>query len=536
MRMRHALFLVPFLSIAACSASQADDSDDEQIEALNFQGGWVAEYTVSTSVNVTLEANLANATPEKKLARAKELVRLKNIQVSWFLNAFLAHKEDEQSNANYGGFAALTRFGSEADAVPEAVDATTYRFKYKVTIGGTRTLIDSLPGRKLAGVKTFPLSVGKLSNQDLAKLEYNHEWYREAPWDTFDPKAVPAGQVEQLQMTIAAEPKTSDAYLAYDRLFADGELTIAVHYGWDYAQRTDISSSRKLFDSLVKAGYKAPAGNYAAYDASKMGPLTKTITSNGKPVVVKFSIFHPGDASQGVPGPDPDTDAGGKELERQMRESFAKREVVIFKGHSGPLYGFALANWRVTNEGDLDDSKIPGLEMPSTYQIVFANGCETYAMGEAFWKNPAKKDQKSLNLITTTNFANLSTDSAVDTLIAALTNQKSGKVVPSTISALTNGMDKGQGWGFNTMFGVHGVDANPKYDPMADTSKLCKPCSGAAGDGDRCTKLPSGARVWSYDCLDDSGCPANYNCRAITSVSTGDLKAKRCLPKTLKCE
>ena len=32
----------------------------------------------------------------------------------------------------------------------------------------------------------------RLANEDLARLEYNHEWYRDAPWSSFDPSALKA--------------------------------------------------------------------------------------------------------------------------------------------------------------------------------------------------------------------------------------------------------------------------------------------------------------------------------------------------------
>ena len=51
---------------------------------------------------------------------------------------------------------------------------------------------------------------------------------------------------------------------------------------------------------------------------------------------------------------DPDTAAGGIVLEKDMRESLNTRDVIIYSGHSGPFYGFALANWKKTDEGDLD--------------------------------------------------------------------------------------------------------------------------------------------------------------------------------------
>src|SRR5262249_13376331 len=159
-------------------------------------------------------------------------------------------------------------------------------------------------------------------------------------------------------------------------------------------------------------------------------------------------------SANNIPGADPDTDAGGKLLEADMRDSLAHREVIMYLGHSGALYGFSMANWNKTLEGDMDDSKIPTAEMPKTYQIVLANGCDTYDMGQAFWLNPAKADKQSLNVITTTNFSNAGTEASAEKLLKALFNQTSSKLVPSKVSELTSALDAAQGSSFNTMYGL----------------------------------------------------------------------------------
>ena len=84
------------------------------------------------------------------------------------------------------------------------------------------------------------------------------------------------------------------------------------------------------------------------------------------------------------------------------RASLADRDVIIYSGHSGPFYGFALANWKKTEEGDLDDSELASTTLPENrYQVVFAEGCDTYHIGEAFKANPAKPDGSFIDIVTT---------------------------------------------------------------------------------------------------------------------------------------
>ena len=417
------------LMAAGCGASLDTASDDDVIVPAgkedDFFSAAAAEYWVAGTGTVTVEDGLTDAAA---LERAKELVQLKNVAVSWFLNTYLTDKEDEDANKTYGGFAGLTRFASEADGALTTTDHRSFQFPYKVQVGGAKNLVSKLGGGQ------FTLSLGKVSNDDLARLEYNHEWYRDSPWDAFDPSKLTA----------------ADAWLAYDRLLADGEISIAVHFGWDYWDRYDLKGSKNLYNFLVDNGFASPVASYDAMDRTS-GPLTRTIKSNGKSVVVKIWIFHPGDPANHVLGPDPDTDAGGKILEADMRDSLAHREVIVFEGHSGPLYGFALANWRKTAEGDMDASKIPPAQMPRSYQIVLANGCDTYDLGQAFWMNPAKSNHENLNVITTTNFSNAGTEASAERLLKALFNQTGNKLVPVKVSELTKGLDGDQGSGFQTM-------------------------------------------------------------------------------------
>ena len=532
--MKRAL-LVPVLAFTACGGMVPDRNIDDDVvvpegKEDDYYSSSAREFYFAGTGTVTLEDTYADKTDKEKLARAKQLVPLKNVAIGWFLNTYLTDKEDEDTNHTYGGFGALVRFESENDTPPQTTDGKTYTFDYKVQVAGQQKLIDKVGA-------SFTLSMGKPTNDELAQLTYNHEWYRSAPWDSFDPRMLPADQVEKMDFKVTAQTRSDDAWLAYDRLFADGELSVAVHFGWDYWDRYDIKGSRNLYNYLTGQGFTSPVESYEKLDRTS-GPLTKTITSNGKPVVVKIWIFHPGDPANMIPGPDPDTDAGGKVLEADMRDSLAHREVIVFEGHSGPLYGFALANWRKTDEGDMDDSKIPGAEMPRTYQIVLANGCETYDLGQSFWKNPAKADHKNLNVITTTDFSNAGTEASAERLLKALTNQTGDKLVPVKVSELTSGLDHDQGWGFTSMYGVHGVEANPHVDPTGDVSKLCQTCASDAAcgaDGNRCTKISTSVKACTVGCTDDAGCPTGYSCRSIASQSTHTITTKQCVPTSRTC-
>src|SRR5262249_28683531 len=148
--------------------------------------------------------------------------------------------------------------------------------------------------------------------------------------------------------------------------------------------------------------------------------------------------------------------------------------------------GFAMANWNKTDEGDLDDSEMSHVDMPANrYQIVVAEGCDTYQIGEAFRNNPAKPDGTLVDVITTTSFSNAATPATVEDFLTTLIERDShGKRRPRTVKTLLTKLDSNAAdAGFHTMYGVHGLDDNPALHPFAIPENLCSECSVNADCG-----------------------------------------------------
>lgn len=499
-------------------------------KADDFMSLTAQEYLVEGSSTVTIESDLASESEEVKLERVHQLISLKQIVIGWFLNAYIGPDEEDSNK----GFDCLTKNGSyeDMDIQPQA-DGLTYSFTFRQEIGGALDLLDKLPTTTGAdGRRYFDLLIGKVSNQDMARLETNYEWYRSYPWSSFDPAKADPGQVETVHLAIWAEPRSPDAWIDYNSLFQDGELTIAVHFGWDYHSDYHLKHSREIYDWLIKGGYSSPVASYDDYTRTS-GPLTRAIEANGKPVRVKVWLFW------GKPGTetDPDTDAGGRLLEDDMRESFRSREVILYSGHSGPFYGFALANWNKTYEGDLDDSEIPTLDMPSErYQLVLADGCETYALGQAFWDNPNKPDRSKLDILTTTSFSNAAAPYSVEDFITAVAGTGSGNEQQAeSFGDLLHDLDSNSYW-FNTMYGIHGLDDNPHLHPYADRRMFCQSCStdSDCGQAYKCARLENQEDKACFGlCTADDGCPNGWKCMDIASGYTRQWKA--CVPANLSC-
>lgn len=529
------------LSVLACANVDPElaDEGEEFVEdavvvpegkADDFLSMTAREFVVTGTASVTIEDRYSSMTETQRLARARELVGLRQIAIAWFLNQYLVDKEEEEANHAYGGFGAMAKAGDyESLQIARAGRTNTYNFRFRQLLAGRTNLMSLLPvTTQRDGTRTFTLTVGRPTNEEMARLETNHEWYRQAPWDGWNPASVPAAQKEDLTLAIAPEVESHDAWFDYARLFEDGVLDIDVHFGWDYHEAYHVAHARALFNWLKDRGFRAPVSSFSALRPDS-APFTRTINANGRTVRVEVRIFYGKDDSV----TDPDTDAGGRRLEDDMRRSLASRDVIVYSGHSGPFYGFALGNWRSTAEGDLDDAEMASVPMADRYQIVFAEGCDTYQIGAAFARNPAHPDLEGLDVITTTSFSNASSPAAVQDFITRLIERDSrGRHRPRTMSSLLGDLDANGGYGFHTMYGIHGVDDNPRLHPYADTEmrgELCSVNADCGGIGNLCVGMADGQRACTAACTDDIGCGEGWRCAQIASSSARAIYGRACV-------
>ena len=516
--------VVPALALVACGEGAVDDAapaGDELLTVVepgkedNFLSVTAQEYLLSGTTTVVLEPEWAGKSLEERLGRARALIPFRQTVIGWFLNAYMVEKSDKDANKDYGGFKALTKNGSWEDLNLREIDELTFAFDFRQEIAGPENLLSVLPTQVAEdGTRTFELIIGKISTSEMLKLETNSEWYRNAPWSTFNPTTLADDRKETVTLTIVAEPRSTDAWFDYAALIEDGVLDVGVHFGWDYHDAYHLKHSKATYEWLVARGFKSPVASYDVL-ARDSGPLTKDMDTPLGPVQVKISLYW------GKPGTetDPDTRAGGLVLEDDMRASFKDRDIIVFSGHSGPFYAFALANWRMTDEGEIDDSEIPLLDMPEDrYQVVLAEGCDTYAVGQAFFANPAKTDRKYVDVITTTSFSNASTSSAVTDFLAAFVGRGTGAQVDRLprLTELLSDLDSNSYW-FTTLYGVHGIDDNPRIHPFAETDLLCDTCRADAdcgGLGNKCVALADGKRACTFECTADDACGEGYLCQA----------------------
>jgi hypothetical protein len=514
-----------------CAATEDGDPEDsvfvDDSKADDFFSTSAVEYILEGKTSVTLDASLANASAAEKLAAAKKLIGYKQVAIAWFLTQYLVAKEDDAENASFGGFSGIAKGGSFQDLnVTARADGLTYDFTFRQLAAAGKNLISQLPVRTVGGKPTFDLEIGKPTNAEMARLETNAEWYRNAPWSSWNPSAVAADKKEAIAFSITRERASTDGFFDIARLTADGKLDIDVYFGWDYHSEYHLKHSRSFFTWLKNEGFATPVASWDAM-THETGAFKRTVKADGKTVNVEVRFYF----GKSGTATDPDTDAGGKVLEDLARTSLATRDVVVYSGHSGPFYGFALANWKKTLEGDLDDDDMRTIPMPADrYQVILAEGCDTYQIGEAFKANPAKAG-KNVDVVTTMSFSNASSPAAVENFLSALlARDTAGKLRPQPVSTLLTKLD-GMSWGFKPMYGFHGIDDNPKLVPFAKTAKFGTSCSAnsdCGGPGNLCVSTTGGKKCTAA-CASDPGCGTGYACRTVASSATSTIYGKACM-------
>lgn len=498
----------------------------------NFLSQSAQEYLVEGETFIVLDDSDLALSESARLERVKRLIPYKQVVVAWFLNAWIAPKDKSDRNYGYGGFDALTKNGSFQDLDIHRIDERTYGFTTRQQLAGAFDLLERLPvTREPDGRLTFQLALGQVSNSDMQNLAAGEEWFRSEPWEHFDPRTQGELTVETIGLTITAQPRSLDGWVDTPRLFADGKVTIGVHFGWDYHKADHIAGSRQLYRWLVDRGFESPVASYDQLTRTSR-PFTKTIKANGTPVAVELWLYW------GKPGAstDPDTDDGGAKLKADLIKSLETREVIIYSGHSGPFWGFSMANWRKTDEGELDDNEIAVLDLPASFQLVLAEGCETYAIGQAFMDNPAKAGRDNIDIVTTTTYSTAEGADPVVDFLEAVVGTHYGSHVPWTYGELLQALDY-NAWD-PAMYGVHGIDDAPHLHPYANPSTFCSPCEGyedCGADGNICVALGSGDDgVCTAECTGDDGCPSGYTCAAIARDIS--ITGRACVPRSFSCD
>jgi hypothetical protein len=335
-----------------------------------------------------------------------------------------------------------------------------------------------------------------------------------------------------VNLLIRKLPQSRNAWIDYNRLLEDNELTIAIHIGYfeeiyDTLNILGIKYGPVLCDYINDyPGIKTPVSDCNNF-TNDSGPIEKTFIYDGRTITMKLWIYW---GEEGTSA-DPNTDEGSDLLNQQIGDSLLTKDVFIYGGHSGPGAGFSMSSKSSFTIQDIIDAEMPD----NRYQIVMINGCNTSSLAETFFQNRYKQNRQMINIITTGNLSIPLIIPEVTDLAWALVPKKSSELNELyTVKELIRNIERNLPI-FNTGFGIYGIDNNPKLHPLAKPEQFCKDCrhDSNCGPGHVCAKL-DGTKSCFGLCTDNEGCPDGYRCM---EIAIGWFReAQACIPTNHSCQ
>ena len=469
-------FSVPLLLATACgepSEPVAGASDE-----INYRSTAGQEFTLSTAVTFAVPEDARTLDGEEKqqaiVARAEELRN----SVTAAISSELDRIWPEEQRVSRAGVAIQFRQASASyGALTMLEGGERYTMIVSGEFGGVKDLERKLPLSTAPDGRSFlPVSTDLGSGQ------------------------------EQLQVFITPIERSRNAYPKYLELFEDG-LDIGIHVGGDHNDPPmDIEHARSIYDDLVSSGFRSPVRRFTDLKVDS-GPLTRTIKVKGNDVEVRVRLFHvdmtPPDARQ------PLIDA--------YKESMKSADVIVYDGHAGrqlDYSGVVLAY--EPSRVSIPATQFANIESRAKQQVYLFNGCETYTgYGDKLYENP-NRNPENTDVITTVNYSAIQRKAnQVIAFIHSFIDERSGQWIPRSWDSVLEKMNAAGERSWVHVYGVHGIDDDPKTSPLADVSKVGAACTRDADCGapdSRCLAVSGQRRVCGIACADSAGCPSGTRC------------------------
>jgi hypothetical protein len=192
-------------------------------------------------------------------------------------------------------------------------------------------------------------------------------------------------------------------------------------------------------------------------------------------------------------------------------------DVVIYDGHAGRELDWSGVVLAYNPErASITADEFKDIPVTDKQQVYLFNGCETYTgYADKIYENP-KKNTVNTDIITTGNFSAIQAKAnQVITFIHSFIDQKSGLWIPRSWDSVLSRMNAVGERSWVHVYGVHGLDDNPRVSPLADVSKVGAECSrdtDCAAPDSRCLAVSSSKKVCGVACADTAGCPSGTTC------------------------
>ncbi|HRH00738.1 MAG TPA: hypothetical protein PLR99_31065 [Polyangiaceae bacterium] len=460
---------------AGCSAAVDDEAAANSEDELNYRSTAGQEFALTTRVTFKPSAAITALQGAEKDAAVRAKADELRLAVTTAITGELDRIWPEDQRISDAGVAIQFR---QDTATTSALDATAdgYAFTVNAEFAGINDLLRKLPLTTEGGKTFLPVPA------------------------TLD------GEALKLQVFITPIERSRNAYPKYLALFADG-LDIAVHVGGDHNDPPkDIDHARSIYDDLVANGFRSPVARFEDLKIDS-GPLTSAIKVKGAEVAVRVRIVH-------VDMSTPDT---RQLLVDAYKASAKSADVVIYDGHAGRSLGYSgvVVAYKPARVA-IPAATFKDIESTDKQQVYLFNGCETYTgYADELYKNP-KRNPENTDVITTGNYSAIqSKANQVIAFIHSFIDGRGGAWIPRSWDSVLGRMNAVGERSWVHVYGVHGIDENPKVSPLADVRKVGASCTQDADCGaadSRCLQVSSSRKVCGVACADSAGCPSGTKC------------------------
>lgn len=484
--------------VAGGCSSAGEDGTEETADELNYRSTAGQEFALTTQVTFTLPTSVSSLAEgaDKQAAIAKHADGLRGTVTTAIVTELDRIWPEDYRVTSAGVSVEFRQKTAKVSDLVQAGDGS-YSMTVNTEFSGIKDLEKKLPLTTKDGKTFLPVKAD-----------------------------VGSGTPVDLQVFISPIASSLNAYPKYLDLFADG-LDISVHVGGDHNDPPqDIAHARSIYDDLVRSGFKSPVNRFEDLKIDS-GPLTSSITVKGAKVAVRVNVFH-------VDMSTPDT---RDTLVQAFKNAVKSSDVVIYDGHAGRqlTYSGVVLAYKPARSS-VPASTFKDIESKAKQQVYLFNGCETYTgYADAMYENPNRTPENT-DIITTGNFSAIqSKANQVISFIHSFIDQKNGAWIPRSWDSVLGKMNAVGERSWVHVYGVHGLDDNPKLSPLADVSKIGKTCvsdSECGAADSKCIAVSATKRVCGAACADTAGCPTGTQCvlpRARTSTTSAD--DQQCSPQ-----
>ncbi len=338
------------------------------------------------------------------------------------------------------------------------------------------------------------------------------------------------GSVEDhMEIEIQGSP-SRDAFPSYDKLFENGFLDIAIHFGGDYnTERLDIETVEWTVGALLEDNWHHDSVTSFEELRIDSGPFTRQLIVEGEPLEVRISLFHAEMKDDEVD----DERVGHEGLREAVEYSLEHADIFVYSGHAGTNAGFIL-DYGPRYEIPADD--FASMDMSDDYQIYVMDGCNTYrTYVQDLMDNPSRNFANT-DIMTTVHTTPFSAGYHViwQLMYWFTFTDQAGNHFPLSWQTMIRGLNQDFP---DVHYGVHGVDDAPKLNPHGGEGLMCRPCSSDAdcgGGGNYCLGFEGGAGC-SVGCTTDTACGSGFRCARIFDIEDQFYIPKQCVPVSNSC-